>query len=87
VLIGLAVVIALAMIGALARALVHRAPRTDRERESAPPRAEALAAAIAALDARHEAGDPMLDKSRYATQRAELKAQLAAALATENASA
>jgi hypothetical protein len=87
VLIGLAVVIALAMIGALARALVHRAPRTDRERGSAPPRAEALAAAIAALDARHEAGDPMLDESRYATQRAELKAQLAAALATENASA
>jgi hypothetical protein len=42
---------------------------------------ESLAAAIAALDARHEARDPTLPADRYATERAALKARLSAVLA------
>jgi hypothetical protein len=82
VLVGLAVVIALAMTAALVRALTRRGA-ADAVRTSAaePARAEALAAAIAALDAQHEVADPALDAARYASERAALKAQLAAALA------
>lgn len=80
VLIGVALLFVLAMGAALARALVGRplraAPAPDAE-----SRAESLAAAIAALDARHDAGDVALDQARYSAERAELKAQLAEALA------
>jgi hypothetical protein len=44
---------------------------------------ESLAAAIAALDARHEASDPTLPTERYAVERAALKARLSAVLAAE----
>lgn len=84
VVIGLAIVITLAMAAAFARALrrTRRAPRADARE---PVTAEALVAAIAALDARHEAGDPTLDDARYADDRSALKARLADALATEGA--
>lgn len=78
VLIGVAVLIALAMIGALTRALLRRAPRATDE---AATSVESLAAAIAALDARHESGDAALSEDRYTSERAELKARLTAALA------
>jgi hypothetical protein len=80
VVVVLSVGLALAMIGALW--VAYR--RGDGVRRVAPlPRetADALAVAIAALDARHEARDPSLTDERYAEQRAALKARLAAALA------
>jgi hypothetical protein len=51
----------------------------------AASRAESLAAAIAALDARRDAGDATLDPARYASERADLKAQLTEALAADSA--
>jgi hypothetical protein len=85
VLIGLAVLFVLAMGAALARALVSRGPRTAAPAAVAASRAESLAAAIAALDARRDAGDATLDPARYASERADLKAQLAEALAADSA--
>lgn len=87
VLIAVAVVIVLAMIGALWRALSRRAPRAPRATGAtmdAPATAESLVAAIAALDARHEAGDTTLDEVHYSAERAALKARLAEALAARN---
>ena len=81
VLIGLACVIALVMLGALGRALLRARPVARRAPPSARETHEGLAAAIALLDARRERGDPSLDDATYATERAALKAQLAAALA------
>jgi hypothetical protein len=43
--------------------------------------ADALVAAIATLDARHDAHDATLSEPEYAATRAELKARLAEALA------
>ena len=80
VLIGVAVLVALAMIGALTRALLRRAPRAAATDEAVTS-VESLAAAIAALDARHESGDAALSEDRYTSERAELKARLTAALA------
>lgn len=80
VLVGLAIVIGLAMIGALVVAL-RRPPRAARATPEGAETAEALAAAIAALDARREAGDASLDPAAYAAERAALKARLTAALA------
>jgi hypothetical protein len=85
VLIGLAVLFVLAMGAALARALASRNPRAMAPVAVAVSRAEALAAAIAALDARREVGDATLDPARYASERADLKAQLAEALAANSA--
>jgi len=83
VLIGVAVVFVLAMLAALARALLRRAPRgvTLPGAGGAPDTSDSLVAAIAALDARHDAGDASLDEAAYASQRAALKSRLAAALA------
>lgn len=81
VLIGVAVVIALAMIGALGRALRRRRPRAPSAASASPDSVQALAAAIAALDARRESGDVTLDGERYASERAALKTRLTAALA------
>jgi hypothetical protein len=83
VLIGLAVTIALAMIGALAYALRRRAPRGPVATTD-PPTAESLAARIAALDARRDAGDASLSVEQYERHRAELKMLLAATLAAQN---
>lgn len=87
VLIALAVVIVLAMVAALWRALSRRAPRVVATGATmdAPATPESLVAAIAALDARHDSGDAMLDEARYSAERASLKARLAAALAARNA--
>jgi hypothetical protein len=83
VLIGLGIVIALAMAATLARALTRR--RFAPVATTAPVQsAESLAAAIAALDARHEAGDPSFDEARYVKHRAVLKSQLAKTLADQN---
>jgi hypothetical protein len=84
VLVGLAIVIALAMSGALARALLRRAPRGVTSSNAALDSAESLAATIAALDARHEAGDATLGDERYASERAALKTRLSAALAADS---
>jgi hypothetical protein len=84
VLIGLAVVIALAMIAALARALLRRGPRGVVPAAAVPDSAESLAAAIAALDARRESGDAALEEEAYARARAALKARLSATLAAES---
>lgn len=80
VLIGLAVAIALAMVGALVLALRRRGPRVVAVGTGATA-AASLAAEIAALDARHEAGDAALPDERYAAERAALKARLTASLA------
>jgi len=88
VLIAVAVVIVLAMIAALWRALARRVPRAasvPRAAGDAPATPESLVAAIAALDALHDAGDPSLDDARYAADRAALKARLASALAARDA--
>ena len=79
VLVGVAILIALAMIAALARALGRRG--SPAVADSPAVSTDSLAAAIAALDARHEAGDASLTAERYASERAALKAQLSAALA------
>jgi hypothetical protein len=89
VLTGVALLIVLAMVGALARAMLARRPSVrvaagDAASDAAAVRAESLAAAIAALDARREAGDAGLDERRYQEERAALKAQLTAALAAES---
>jgi hypothetical protein len=84
VLIGLAVVIGLAMIGTFARALLRRGPPSVTGVSDTDRTPEALAAAIAALDARHEAGDATLPAERYSAERAALKTRLAAALADES---
>ena len=80
VVIWLLVALALAMVVAL---WVAYQRGTGRVRTAAPPResVETLAAAIAALDARHDAKDPTLPDERYAAERAVLKARLAAMLA------
>jgi hypothetical protein len=83
VLIGLAIVIAMAMIGTLARAL-RRRPRDVVSPLAAPASVESLAAAIAALDARRESRDATLDGEWYARERAALKGRLSAALAAES---
>jgi hypothetical protein len=78
-----AVTMLAAMLAALALAL-RRRPRQGQMRPAADaPRAETLVAAIAALDARHDAGDATLDEGRYRDERTALKAQLAATLAGE----
>jgi hypothetical protein len=81
VLVGVAVAIALAMIATLARALLLR--RTPRDRMASAPvdSVETLAAAIAALDARRDAGDRTMDEGTYVRERAALKARLSASLA------
>jgi hypothetical protein len=88
VLIGVAVVFVLAMLGALARAL-RRTPRFARVAAdvTAPTARDVLVAAIAALDARHDAGDASLDEATYASQRAALKTRLAETLAATDAPA
>jgi hypothetical protein len=88
VVIAVIVVIVLAMAAALWRALSRRAPRVavpTGASVDAPATPDSLVAAIAALDARHEAGDATLDGSLYAAERAALKARLAAALAARKA--
>jgi hypothetical protein len=81
VLVGIAVAIAVAMIATLARALLRRRPPRDDARAAAAESVDTLAAAIAALDARREAGDRTMDESTYARERAALKARLSARLA------
>jgi hypothetical protein len=84
---AVAATILAAMIGALVFALRRRS-RLSTGRVGAPAdssRAEALVAAIAALDARREAGDGALDETTYRERRASLKAELGAALAGEPA--
>ena len=87
VLIGLAIVFGLLMLASLGRALSRRGAGgiTAAARQASASRAEALVAAIAALDARHEAGDAALTADGYAQQRAELKAELAGVMAGESA--
>jgi hypothetical protein len=77
----LAGVIVLVMIGALARALMGRGARVRTPRAPAVSETDRLVAAIAALDARRESGDPTLDADAYAADRASLKARLAQVLA------
>ena len=81
VLLVLACVIALVMLGALGRALLRARPAPQRAAPTARETQDALAASIALLDARRERRDPSLDDATYASERAALKAQLAAALA------
>jgi hypothetical protein len=76
-------VFALAMCGALARALMRRAPARATAQDPPPRRSEALVAALAALDARHEAGDDTLSAEQYASERASLKGALTVALAED----
>jgi hypothetical protein len=84
VLIGLGIVIALAMIASLARALLRRSGRaTARGVAPAERPSESLIAAIAALDARREAGDASLTAEGYSSERARLKAALAATMSEE----
>lgn len=80
VVVALSAIVTLAMIGALWVAYRRGArprflPVTPRDS------AETLAAAIASLDARHDAHDPTLPNEAYAAERAALKTRLAAALA------
>lgn len=74
-------VIALAMVAALVVALRRRRGDTPVRATPGLREDESLVAAIAALDARRDRGDPALDGEAYAAQRAELKARLALALA------
>ena len=85
VLTGLAITIALAMVAALAYALRRRAPRGILITTEAPT-AESLAARIAALDARHDAGDASITDEVYTRHRAALKALLTEVLATQRGS-
>jgi len=80
VVIGLLVALALVMLVALWVAYRRGAVRA-RPTRPALESVDSLAAAIAALDARHEASDPTLSAERYAAERAALKARLAAVLA------
>jgi hypothetical protein len=79
VVIVLAIGLVLAMVVALA--IAYRRGASARVVAPARDGAEALAAAIAALDARREANDPSLGPDAYDAERAALKARLAAALA------
>ena len=80
VLVVLAGAIVLVMAGALGRTLMRRGARV---RPVAQPvhQTNSLVASIAALDARHERGDPTLDADAYAAERAALKAKLTQVLA------
>jgi hypothetical protein len=80
VVIWLLAALALAMLFALWLAYRRGGVTTPRVRPSHES-VDTLAAAIAALDARHEGSDPTLTAERYATERAALKARLAAVLA------
>ncbi|MEO8335840.1 MAG: hypothetical protein ABI664_12760 [bacterium] len=73
--------IALIMVGTLARTLMRRGTRLQLPIAQPVHQTNALVAEIAALDARHERNDPMLDDDAYATDRAALKAKLTQALA------
>ena len=77
----LAGVIAFVMIGALTRALMRRGTGVPPQVILPVSYTDSLVASIAALDARHERGDPTLDADAYVTERAALKAKLAQALA------
>jgi len=80
VLIALLVAASLAMVGALW--VAYRRGTGVRPVLAAPPESvESLAAAIAALDARHDAHDPSLGADEYVAQRAALKSRLTAMLA------
>jgi len=80
VLIALLVAASLAMVGALW--VAYRRGTGVRPVLAAPPESvESLAAAIAALDARHDAHDPSLGAEEYVAQRAALKSRLSAMLA------
>jgi hypothetical protein len=81
VVVALSVGLALAMVGALW--VAYRRGARVRRVPVARDSVESLAAAIAALDARHEASDPTLPTERYAVERAALKARLSAVLAAE----
>jgi hypothetical protein len=81
VVIALAVGLVLAMTGALAVAYRRGGSVRRVAPAIAPDGPDALAAAIAALDARRESEDPTLSPADYAARRAELKARLSAALA------
>ena len=83
VLVALACGIALIMAGALARALIGRGGTARARPATTANDAETLAAAIARLDARREAGDASLGEATYAAERSALKGRLAAALAAE----
>ena len=83
VVVALSVGLALAMVGALW--VAYRRGGRVRPAAAARESVESLAAAIAALDARHEASDPTLPAERYAAERAALKARLSAMLAGEPA--
>ena len=68
------------MIGALW--VAYRRGSVPRPALAASPESvDSLAAAIAALDARHDAHDPSLGAEEYAAQRAALKSRLSAMLA------
>lgn len=73
----------LVMAGALAIALRRRRGGTPATAAAQAPSADALLAAIAALDARREAGDATLGDEEYAAQRSALKARATAAMAAE----
>ncbi len=81
VLVVLAGVIALIMAGTLARALMRRGARVPLPVARPVHQADSLVAAIAALDARREHGDPTLADDVYAIERQTLKARLAEVLA------
>jgi hypothetical protein len=87
VLIGLGAVIALAMIASLARALARRGRGAGGTPPAQGATSESLLAAIAALDARHEAGDAALAADVYAAERAALKRSLVETLQRERGAA
>lgn len=84
---GLAIVIALAMLGALWRALARRSAAGPPPPRTVAEDRESLAAEIAALDARHEANDPALPTDRWREERARLKARLDQLLSSRAAGA
>jgi hypothetical protein len=80
VVLALVIAVAVAMIGALW--IAYRRGAGARRVVSVPRESvDSLAAAIAALDARHDARDPSLSAEDYATQRAAMKARLSDMLA------
>ena len=80
VVVVLSAVVMLAMVAALW--VAYRRDAGPRRVIVVPRESPAsLAAAIAALDARHDADDPTLPNETYAAERAALKARLAAVLA------
>ena len=74
-LVALGVLMGVAMLASLTVALRRRG-RGRPAPSVAPDSPETLAAAIVALDARHDAGDATLPADEYATRRAALKAML-----------